>query len=379
VATTVRRRVAAGLLAWLGGCAVAVAIALPESCPSPTGDQVREAATAAVGWLGANQAVDGSFLYRYDQDEGVLPGYNTVRHAGILLALEQADRTGIPGARVPADRGLDWALARLRHLDGDRTALSTEVGGTALLAVALVERRRGLGDHSHDELLGELGRFLVSAVTDEGAVVAQWDLTLDEPVEGSRSPFYTGETMLALARLHAEFPGEGWDVVAREVSHYTATRRDDAERRLPPVSDHWGSYGFDEIAAWPTPLDPDEQAYARRQAGLLGLQVRYESQRRSSGLARLIRGPFALPSGLGTLGEGLGGMWRLAGRGDYGLDRDLVAERLRCATGMIVARQTHSDDPRSDGAWFRPDVTQMDDEQHSLSALIAVLPVLEAS
>ena len=45
---------------------------------------------------------------------------------------------------------------------------------------------------------------------------------------------------------------------------------------------------------------------------------------------------------------------------------------------MLVHRQTHSDDPRTDGAWFRLGVTQVDDEQHAISALLAALPVIEA-
>ena len=44
---------------------------------------------------------------------------------------------------------------------------------------------------------------------------------------------------------------KGWDVPARRISTYLATERDDAERRFPPVSDHWGAYAWDEISAWP--------------------------------------------------------------------------------------------------------------------------------
>jgi hypothetical protein len=244
---------------------------------------------------------------------------------------------------------------------------------------ALVERRRRTGDHADDELLSELGRFLETTVTGEGAITARWDLDADEPVAGSRSPFFTGEILWALSRLHAEFPDDGWDGPARRVSAYLATERDDVERRLPPVSDHWGAYAWDEISAWPTPLTDDELEYAARQAGLFGLQTRYESQRRESGIARLTRGSFALPSGVGTLGEGLGGIHRLAAREPrLEVDRDDVDQRLACVAGMLTARQTHSDDPALDGAWFRgDDTTQIDDQQHAVSALLAAIPVLE--
>ena len=384
VATTVRRRVGAGVLAWLGGIGAAVAVAHPSSCPPPTAEAAVEAAAAAVAWLAENQAPDGRFLYRYDRAAGsVVPGYSTTRHAGTLLALEQARQAGITQATVPADRGIVWAVDQLTGLPGGRTALSAETGASALLVAALVERRRLDATMSDDGLLERLGRFLAGTVTARGAVVATWDLAGDRPVPGSRSPFFTGEVLWALARLHAEFPEGGWDRPARRISSYLATERDDAERRLPPVSDHWASYAFAEMSAWPDAdgapagLDEDELAYARRQAGLFGLQARFESQRRATGLVRLTRGPEALPAGLGTVGEGLGGMWRLGAREPgLGINRDQVADRLACVAGLLVDRQSHSVDPRVDGAWFRAGVTQVDDEQHGISALLAALPVL---
>ena len=161
------------------------------------------------------------------------------------------------------------------------------------------------------------------------------------------------------------------------------TERDDAERRFPPVSDHWGSYALAEMAAWPTApadgqLTDDELAYARRQAGLFGVQARYESQRRDEGIVRYTRGPYALTAGIATVGEGLGGIWRLAAVDDgLDVDAEAVGDRLVCVAGMLVDRQAHSDDPRTDGAWFRLGVTQVDDEQHAISALLAALPVIE--
>lgn len=381
MARTVRGRVGTGLLAWVGAVAVLAAAAHPESCPAPTAAEARAAARAGVGWIAANQAADGQFLYRYDRDgREVLPGYNTVRHAGTLLALEQAGREGLTDAATAADRGRDWALHRLTALGDERSALTADTGASALLAAALVEHRRATGSTAHDDTLRSLGRFLATTVTPQGAVVARWDLLTDEPVTGTRSPFFTGEILWALARLHTEFPDEGWDEPARRISAYLATRRDDAERRFPPVSDHWGAYGWDEISAWPADLTPDERAYAERQAGLFGVQVRYESQRRPAGLVRWTRGPLALGAGLGTLGEGLGGIRRLAGRtAALDVDREAVDERLACVAGLLVRRQAHSHDLRVDGAWFRLGVTQLDDQQHAVSALLAALPVLAGS
>jgi hypothetical protein len=386
MATTVRRRVAAGALAWLGGLGAAAAVAHPESCSPPTAGAALEAATDAVRWIAVNQAPDGEFLYRYDRDAAaVVPGYNTVRHAGTLLALEQARAHAIPGAADAAARGIGWAKRRLTELPGDRVALTGQTGATALLVAALVERRRVDGSTGDDPLLRRLGRFLAGAVTAEGAVVASWVLDADEPVPGSRSPFFTGEVLWALARLHAELPTEGWDEPVRRISRYVAVDRDDAERVFPPVSDHWASYAFAEISAWPhgtgtasPELTGAERSYLRRQAGLFGVQIRFESQRRDAGPARLTRGPTALTAGIGTVGEGLGGIWRTAATDDrLEIDRGAVADRLACVAGMLVERQADDDDPRLDGAWFRQGVTQVDDQQHAISALLAATAVLE--
>lgn len=379
MARTVWGRVGAGALAWLGGLGVLAVAAHPEGCPPVTAQEARAAIDEGVAWLATNQADDGSFLYRYDRSTGTAePTYNVVRHAGTLLALEQAAAAGVDGAADAADAGRAWALDALTRLDDGREALTADTGASALLVAALVERRRRTGTTVDDEQLAALGRFLTSAVTDDGAVEARWDLEADRAVAGERSPFFTGEVAWALARLHAEFPDQGWDGPARRVSTYLATRRDDAERRLPPVSDHWGAYAWDEIAAWPTALTPAERAYATRQAALFGLQTRYESQRRSTGPARLLRGPYAVPAGLGTLGEGLGGIRRLlAGGTDLEVDPVAVDERLTCVAGLLVARQADDPDPRVDGAWFRGDVTQVDDQQHAVSALLAALPALE--
>ena len=384
VATTVRRRVLAGALAWFGALGVAVSVAHRESCPTPSAEAVRRSVDDAVRWIAANQAGDGAFLYRYDRDEeAVLPGYSTVRHAGTLLALEQARGAGVDEADEVAALALAWAEGQLTHLDEERTALTGDTGATALLTLALLERRSVDLTTADDGLLRRLGRFLVGAVTDDGAVVAHWDIDADEPVAGSRSPFFTGEVLWALARLQLALPGEGWGVTARRISRYLVTERDDAERRFPPVSDHWGSYALAEMAGWPGPsgegqLTAEELSYARRQAGLFGVQARFESQRRESGIVRYTRGPYALTAGIATVGEGLGGIWRLAElESGLDVDQDTVGDRLVCVAGMLVHRQTHSDDPRTDGAWFRLGVTQVDDEQHAISALLAALPVIE--
>ena len=151
------------------------------------------------------------------------------------------------------------------------------------------------------------------------------------------------------------------------------------ESPWPPVSDHWGAYAFETMDRWPEPpaITAADEDWRSRQLGLFSLQVRYESLRRG-GITRLTRGPIALAAGVGTLGEGLGNhLLQLQRHDDRASDHDALVERADCAAHLLVERQISpemaSTDPepaRTMGAWFRLGDTQMDDQQHALSALL---------
>jgi hypothetical protein len=245
---------------------------------------------------------------------------------------------------------------------------------------ALGERRLQTDDPAHDSLLAELGRFLSTQTEPDGTVLSEWSTAQGAPVAGRTSIFSTGEAWLAFSRLERLFPSVGWREPAERVGRYVMDRRDDAEDIYPPTSDHWGAYALDDMQQWSAPpsdsLTRATDAYAERLAGIFGVQVRFESQRTDKGVNVLLRGHQALPAGLGTLGEGLGALWRYEdARGDAQA-RDAIVDRASCAAGMLDARQVVSGDPRTDGAWFHSDVTQMDDQQHPLSTLIAMAPIL---
>ena len=366
------RRIGLGVAAWVvAATAFVVFVARPEHCPTVDETSVSAAAEAAVGWFDANQRDDGSWLYRYNKaTQTDLGGYHLTRHAGVLLSLFQA------GDLSGGDNGVAFALDRLERQD-DWAAFgegdSLESGASALLVAALGQRRLDAGDTSHDDDLAALGRFLVAMTDPDGKVFAAWQPSTQ--TASGASVFSTGETWFALNRLERLFPHAGWREPAERVGRYVMEHRDDAEDVFPPASDHWGAYAVDEMQHWATPPSPEltkmTDAYAERLAGIFGVQVRFESQRTDSGMNVLLRGHQALPSGLGTLGEGLGALVRYEaarGRPDHAA---AIADRMECAVGMLVVRQVSSDDPRADGAWFHSDVTRMDDQQHPLSTLIA--------
>lgn len=387
---SLRTRVLRGVAAWILVLAVVGLVVHPENCGQPTSAELNEAAAAAVEWFGANIADDGAFLYRYDRGSAeALGGYNDVRHAGVLLSLYQAESAGIKGAAAIADRGLVYVE---EHLQTTPIGIvfgrgsTVRSGSIGLLAAALDERRGALGTTDRDALLLELGGTLTEVVEADGAVGASIDTATGST--SGRSPFFTGEVLWALARLHLTFPDRRFDETAMRVYRYLIEDRDRVESPWPPVSDHWGAYALETMSRWPNAdvlglgadLALDGAAtgdWLRRQLNLFGLQVRYESQRQG-GLTRLTRGTVALPAGVGTLGEGIGSHLDFLNRYPAAdVDLDALNDRAHCVAHLLVQRQTsasqahaHSAPPRLEGAWFREDLTQMDDQQHALSALL---------
>lgn len=397
-ATTVmdrRRFVLGGAATWIGtAAALRLGVLLPEQCGAVSRADVTRAAEAAVAWFDRNQRGDGTWLYRLRKADGVdLMGYNEVRHAGVSWALWQAagalDGAAAERAGGGAQKGVDRALDRLiSRRDWAAFAPGTDTvgtGGSALLAAALVERRRLTGQTDRDEPLQALGRFLAVCVQPDGAVPASYDLTADRPVVGDWSPYFTGEVFWALARLATEFPDSGFAEPALRIGRYIATRRDKREGNRIPIADHWACYGLAELqaAGRADEVDPDA-ALSRRLGALIGVQVRFDAQRTNRFPTTLTRGPQGSAAFLGTKGEALGNLWdRARRRADDPDHLAAVADRAVCAAALLVDRQVSpadaadlADPSGSEGAWFWRGVTQMDDQQHALSALLLALPVL---
>lgn len=373
-----------GVIAVLGvGRAV---IAMPQHCGTGSAADWRAAADASVGWFAANQLPDGTFTYQYDSRTGdELDEYNWVRHAGVLLSLEQAETAGIPGAAEVADRARDRVFEDIIRA-GDRAALRDgtlpTAGGTALLVAALAERSEHRADPTDDELLRSLARYLVDQVQDDGRVDEYSDPVTLAPERGTPSIFTTSEVAFALARMERLFPGEGFGDPVRTITHYVATRRALDAHVVPDLGDHWMSYALSEIVRWPDPvasqLTSEELAWGRKQMGIVGVMTRFESQRTESTLDRLRRGGISITSAVGTHGEALNG-WVLTAEAEPALRPQLanVVETAQCNAGLLAERQATPEqaaatpDPaKVEGGWLWNGVTRMDDQQHALSALV---------
>jgi small neutral amino acid transporter SnatA (MarC family) len=389
-----RRVLWAGLGLALGAVLAFGVLAPPERCPSVGAAELRRAAQASLDWFVRNQAPAGTWLYLYDaEDDTTTSEYNEVRHAGVTMGLYQAAAAGLPGALRSADRGAEWALDRLVERDGWAAfELDGRVatGSTALLVAGLVIRREATGDERYDEVLRRLGRFLVAQTEPSGAVLAEYDPVSGAPLPGEYSKYYTGEAYWALARLHVAFPSEGWGEAADRIGAYLASRRDEVEDHWPPIPDHWAAYGMADTARLPErgrpPLTGDELAYARRQAELFGVQVRWVSQRLGPWGA-LVRGSYVpRGGGYGVIGEALTGWWLTAREEPRLADlREPLAERAGCIAALAVSAQSSSEDARGaarpgrvEGAWFADGETRMDDQQHALAALLRTIPIVAA-
>jgi small neutral amino acid transporter SnatA (MarC family) len=367
----------------------------PERCPDTSVTELEAAAAATAGWIIANQQPDGRWLYEYDRGtDRVLEGYNVIRHAGVASSLYLAAGHDVDGALASADRGLDWALDHLVTRPGWAAVTDSgtiSAGTNALLVAGLVERRLVTGDDSYDALMVQLASFLVEQTEPSGALLAYYDLGPDRPRPATYSKYYTGEAYWALARMHRLQPDAGWGEVADRIGAYLATSRDDAEDLWPPIADHWSGYGLGETAAFPdrspgTPLADDELAYAERQAGLFGIQVRGLAQRFGPWGAA-VRGTFEpRGGGYGVLGEGLTGLAAAAALDERLADEaPAIRDRAICNAALALEAQAGAEEAerfaspvRVEGAWFRDDVTRMDDQQHALSALLLTIPLLTA-
>jgi hypothetical protein len=366
-----------------------LAVVPAEICPAVSAAQVAGAADEAAAWLVRNLGDDGRYLYGYDRNADEVSGqYNGTRHAGVTMSLYQyAAAAGRPEVIVAADRGLAFMLEHLVGGPGWEAwrppGEDVQLGANALLTAALVMRRRATSDPTHDGTMRAVGRFLVAQQQPDGSMYALWDSSTGQvvPVPGK---FATGEAAWALALLEGVFPGEGWGAAARPTLDYLALHRDRDEGNLTRMPDHWAAYALAE--AGPGALDEVRSGYSRQLAGYFGIRLRFEAQRRGTGVNLLLRWVPGTPAGVGTAGEGMAAIWRLA-QVDSRL-ADLLAnveQRLACFAGMMVARQSGAAEaagyPRPglvQGAWFYRGYVQMDDVQHVLSGLLAALPMLEA-
>jgi hypothetical protein len=371
----------------VGGAVIRVGVVPAEVCPPVDDAAVRNAIDEAVQWIAAGMGPDGRYTYGYHRGhDRVSPEYNGPRHAGVTLSLYQTHAlTGSADALSAADRGLDYALKGMITTN-DFTAweLFGEVntGANGLLLVGLAIRREATGDGRHDHLMRAIGRFLLVQQYPDGSVSGYWHRSIGMP-EPTYATYSTGEAAWALVLLDRAFPGEGWGESAARTIDYMATDRDRREGRLSRLPDHWAAYTISDLR--PELLTGSRLDYARQLAGYFGMRLRFEAQRRGDGINLALRWFPGPPAGVGTAAEGIGALWRISADPKLASLRPNIEERMICTAGFMVRRQVTAAEaagaarPELErGAWFYRGYTQMDDQQHVLSSLLAALTLIES-
>ena len=299
------------------------------------------------------------------------------------------------GAARSADRGTEWALDNLVERDG-------------LVRV----RRDGASDNGRDGAAGRRadvpggghGRHPLRPADGAGSGASCSPRRSRRAPSSRATPKRTARRWPASTRSTTRarptgpwpvctraFPGQGWGEAADRIGGYLAKSRDDVEDYWPAIPDHWAAYGASETVEFPErgdpPLTEDELDYARRQAGLFGVGVRWVAQQ-AGPWGELVRGgDTPRGGGYGVMSEALTGWW-LAALADPRLSglREPVADRAMCVAGHAVEAQSDAEDAagaarpgRVEGAWFHHGETRMDDQQHALAGLLRTIPIAQAS
>ena len=384
-----KRRVVVHLSLWLAGVAVLrIAVVPAEICPPVTATQVETAIAGAADWMVRGMGPDGRYVYGYDLGtDREAPGYNSARHAGVTMSLYQLyEATGESRHLEAADAGLAYMLDRLEAGAGwlawGEPGDSRATGANGLLLAGMALRRRATGDPVYDDTMRAVGTFLLGQQEPGGAVLSRLDLQTGEPIPGEYGPFATGEAAWGLVLLGRVLPGEGWVESALPVIDYIATDRDRSEGYIARLPDHWAAYVLGDLP--PEYLDEVRLGLASRLAGYFGMRLRFEASRTGEGANLWVRWYPGPPAGVGTAGEGIGALYPLTVSQPAlaGL-RANVEDRLVCTAGFMIERQVSAAEAAllpspdlAEGAWFYRGYTQLDGQQHVLSALLAALPIV---
>ena len=355
----------------------------PKRCPPPTAAEARAAAAAAAGWLAGNQRDDGTYTYAVDGTGRDLGDYNIVRHAGVTLSLYQAARAADDDELLAAgDRGLDVdarPTRRTRRLGRARGG----VGCAARRQRADARRARGAAgdDRRRPNTTTRCAASALPRVDAEGQRrllhrVRTADRT--NPIGVGISQYYAGEALWAIARLQNALPDPVFRTTAERAARFISTERDDLDFvPVGPLNDHWGSYGFAEMADWP--LGDAEADYARSALRPVPALDPLGSDRRTR--ARRTRGRTdrsgARPRS--ARGSRAKAPWPASRASTTGSTTSPTSRSTARSVGRASSSHV-SATPRTsatDGAWFTDDESRMDDQQHAISGLLALADLLE--
>lgn len=281
----------------------------------------RERALAGADWIARTANARGRYCYHYHpkSDRFDYKQYNEVRHAGTTYALYQCYELGGEASWLDVGaRACDWMRASSLPSPHGGRAFSFEgrckLGGQALAIVALLERRRVLGDESQDDLIADLTTFMsaMEQTQSPGQYFNSYIAHSGRLMMAPLSDYYPGEALLALTRLAQHFPdGPFLDQAVRAADFLVFERDGDIPAAgVVPRHDHWLAMALSEL--YPLHPKPGYATVAYLQAGamMLGQYPPSHPSWLLIGAAR--RGKSANFTSTATKAEAMNAVWNLA-------------------------------------------------------------------
>ena len=353
--------------------------------------ELLKSAVRGGAYLDRSIGANGRFIYSYEaKRDRVTERYNMVRHAGTVFSmLDLYQTTRDQDLLTGAERAIGHLLESVDDYGEPQDQLSIvasggkiKLGGVALAVVALAKHVEVTGDTRHLVLSKRLARYIQYSQLETGRFLHQRSYPSGEP-RSFVSQYYPGEALLALLRLNALDPDEGWLDTAEKNAHYLINVRDRGRRTKDLIHDHWLLYALNELyRVRPKPLYL-KHAFRITEA-IIGSQNR--TPQFPDYLGSYYTPPRSTPTATRT--EGLLAAYQLAR--DFG-SREQEKEIMKAVVlGVSFQLQTQfrpesviylKDSERSLGGFHRSLTNfeiRIDYVQHNISALVALYRVLEA-
>ena len=196
---------------------------IPVEVPTLSGVTLRAAALEGGRYLIAHLSPTGRYVYEHDLNTGSKtdpsrPGaYSMPRHAGTTYFLAELYRiTKEAWLREPIERAFEHLAGLLssgrcanKLPDGreydcviDKQEPVAHLGSTALTVVALAEYQRATGDTRYLPLATRFATFLLYMQRADGSFRHLYDPKTKQYDDKTQMLYYSGESALALARMH---------------------------------------------------------------------------------------------------------------------------------------------------------------------------------
>ncbi len=264
---------------------------IPVAMPQLSGATLRDAALEGGRYLIAHLAPTGRYVYEHDLNTGAKtdpsrPGaYSMPRHAGTTYFLAELYRiTKETWLREPIER----AFAHLAELlasgrcantlpDGreydcviDKQEPVAHLGSTALTVVALAEYQRATGDTRYLPLATKFATFLLYMQRSDGSFRHLYDPKTKQYDDKTQMLYYSGESALALARMHVVTGDPKYAKAAEIALDWLVDWYDFFMGGFIYGEEHWTCIAAE--AAWPAAKKPKYREFCDGYGAFLRMQ-----------------------------------------------------------------------------------------------------------